>query len=140
MSAYDPKIVVFSCNWCQRGGADLSAITKECGMTSVKIVKSMCSGEVAPAHILRAFKSGADGVFVVGCPLGDCHYISGNYKARRRVKLMKNVLLQFGIEPERLGIALLSETDLAKFKTALSKFADNVSSLGSISSTKAGVN
>jgi coenzyme F420-reducing hydrogenase delta subunit len=53
---------------------------------------------------------------------------------------MKNVLAQLGIEPERLGIALLSETDLAKFKTALSKFADNISSLGSLSSTKAGVN
>jgi F420-non-reducing hydrogenase iron-sulfur subunit len=140
MSAYDPKIVVFSCNWCQRGGTDLSAITKECGMSSVKIVKSMCSGEVAPAHILRAFKSGADGVFVVGCPTGDCHYISGNYKARRRVKLMRNVLFQLGIEPERLGIALLSETDLAKFKTALTKFADNVCSMGSLSTIKAGVN
>lgn len=140
MSAYDPKIVVFSCNWCQRGGTDLSAITKECGMSSVKIVKSMCSGAVAPAHILRAFKSGADGVFVVGCPLGDCHYISGNYKARRRVKLMKTVLDQLGIEPERLGIALLSEAEVAKFKTALSKFADNVCSLGSLSAAKAGVN
>jgi len=140
MSAYDPKIVVFSCNWCQRGGTDLSAITKECGMSSVKIVKSMCSGAVAPAHILRAFKSGADGVFVVGCPLGDCHYISGNYKARRRVKLMRNVLFQMGIEPERLGIALLSEAEVAKFKTALTKFADNVCSMGSLSSASAGVN
>jgi F420-non-reducing hydrogenase iron-sulfur subunit len=140
MSAYDPKIVVFSCNWCQRGGTDLSAITKECGMSSVKIVKSMCSGEVAPAHILRAFKSGADGVFVVGCPAGDCHYISGNYKARRRVKLMRNVLFQLGIEPERLGIALLSEAEVAKFKTALTKFADNVCSMGSLSTIKAGVN
>ena len=140
MSAYDPKIVVFSCNWCQRGGTDLSAITKECGMSSVKIVKSMCSGAVAPAHILRAFKSGADGVFVVGCPLGDCHYISGNYKARRRVKLMRNVLFQMGIEPERLGIALLSEAEVAKFKTALTKFTDNVCSMGSLSSASAGVN
>jgi len=140
MSAYAPKIVVFTCNWCQRGGTDLSAITKECGMPAVKIVKSMCSGAVSPAHILRAFKSGADGVFVVGCPLGDCHYISGNYKARRRVKLMKTVLSQLGIEPERLGIALLSEAEVAKFKTALTKFADNVSSLGSLSGTKAGVN
>lgn len=140
MSPSEPKIVVFTCNWCQRGGIDLSAIAKECGMPTVKIVKSMCSGEIAPAHILKAFKSGADGVFVVGCPLGDCHYISGNYKARRRVKLMKNVLSQLGIEPDRLSIALLSETEAAKFKTALSKFSDNVCSLGSLSGPKAGVN
>jgi len=140
MSPSEPKIVVFTCNWCQRGGIDLSAIAEECGMPTVKIVKSMCSGEIAPAHILKAFKSGADGVFVVGCPLGDCHYISGNYKARRRVKLMKNVLSQLGIEPERLSIALLSESETAKFKTALSKFSDNVCSLGSLSSPKAGVN
>ena len=140
MSAYEPKIVVFTCNWCQRGGTDLTAIAKECGMPTVKIVKSMCSGEIAPAHILKAFKSGADGVFVVGCPLGDCHYISGNYKARRRVKLMKNVLAQLGIEPDRLHIALLSEAEVAKFKTALGKFSENVCSLGSLSGTKAGAN
>lgn len=140
MSPVSPKIVIFSCNWCQRGGTDLSAIAKECKLPSVKIIKSMCSGAISPAHILRAFKSGADGVFVVGCPLGDCHYQSGNYKARRRVKLMKTVIDQLGIEPERLGIALLSEAEVAKFKTALSKFADNVCSLGSLSGAKAGVN
>jgi F420-non-reducing hydrogenase iron-sulfur subunit len=140
MSPNEPKIVVFTCNWCQRGGTDLSAIAKECGMPTVKIVKSMCSGEIAPAHILRAFKSGADGVFVVGCPLGDCHYISGNYKARRRVKLMKNVISQLGIEPDRLSIALLSEAEVSKFKTALTKFSENVCSLGSLSGTKAGTN
>ena len=140
MSPFSPKIVVFTCNWCQRGGTDLNAIAKECGMPSVKIIKSMCSGAISPTHILRAFKSGADGVFIVGCPLGDCHYQSGNYKARRRVKLMKTVLDQLGIEPERLGIALLSEAEVAKFKTALGKFSDNVCSLGSLSSPKAGVN
>jgi len=140
MSSHDPKIVVFSCNWCQRGGTDICAIAKECGMPSVKIVQTMCSGAVSPAHILRAFKSGADGVFVVGCPLGDCHYISGNHKARRRVKLMHKVLDQLGIEPERLGIALLSEGDVAKFKDALAKFAGSVSKLGSLSAPKAGVN
>ena len=140
MSPFSPKVVVFTCNWCQRGGTDLSIIAKECGMPSVKIIKSMCSGAISPAHILRAFKSGADGVFIVGCPLGDCHYISGNYKARRRVKLVKTVIGQLGIEPERLGIALLSEAEVAKFKTALTKFADNVSSMGSLSGTKARVN
>jgi F420-non-reducing hydrogenase iron-sulfur subunit len=110
-------------------------------MPSAKIIKSMCSGAISPAHILRAFKSGADGVFIVGCPLGDCHYLSGNYKARRRVKLMKTVIGQLGIEPDRLGIALLSEAEVAKFKTALGKFADSVSKLGPLSgSAKAGVN
>lgn len=140
MSAYDPRVVIFSCKWCQRGGADLSSIAKECGIKSVKIIHANCSGSISPTHILRAFKSGADGVFIIHCPLGDCHYLSGNYKARRRAKLMKTVLDQLGIEPERLGIAPLSETEMAKFKHALKKFANDVSGLSSLSSPKAGVN
>lgn len=140
MSPFSPNIVIFSCKWCQRGGTEICDIAKECGIPSAKIVESMCSGAISPTHILRAFKSGADGVFIVGCPLGDCHYLSGNYKARRRVKLMKTVLDQLGIETERLGIALLSEGDVAKFKDALTKFAGGVSKLGALGAPKAGVN
>jgi F420-non-reducing hydrogenase iron-sulfur subunit len=140
MSAYDPRVVIFSCKWSQRGGADLNAIAKECGIKSVKIIQTNCSGSISPTHILRAFKSGADGVFIIHCPLGDCHYLGGNYKARRRAKLMKTVLDQLGIEPERLGIVQFSEAELAKFKASLKKFASDVSRLGSLSGTRLGVN
>jgi len=102
---FEPKIIGFLCNWCAYAGADLAGVSRIQYPPNIRIIRVMCSGRVDPAFILEAFKDGADGVLVAGCHLpSDCHYISGNFKALRRVTLLKRVLKTLGIEPERLWL------------------------------------
>jgi F420-non-reducing hydrogenase iron-sulfur subunit len=95
MSDFEPRIVGFLCNWCSYAGADLAGVSRFQYPPNLRIIRVMCSGRVHPAHIMEAFKDGADGVLVAGChPPNDCHYISGNLKAKRRVAMLKQVLKQ----------------------------------------------
>jgi len=122
MSDFAPKIIVFCCSWCSHDGAALAGASR--------LIRTMCSGRVEPTFILYAFSRGADGVMVVGCPPGDCHYTSGNYKTRRRVMLLKNTLPQLGIEPERLRLEWISAAEGTKFPSALKAFTNEIARLG----------
>ena len=99
-----------------------------------RIIRTMCSGRVDPTFILKAFTSGADGVMVAGCHPGDCHYIAGNYKAMRRAILLKNMLPQLGIEPERLRLEWISASEGVKFRDTVNEFIDKVIKLGPLHS------
>jgi F420-non-reducing hydrogenase iron-sulfur subunit len=93
----------------------------------------MCSGRIDPAFVLEAFKDGADGVLVAGCHLpSDCHYISGNFKALRRINLLKDVLKEFGIEPERLRLEWISASEGDKFAAVVRDMTEQVRKLGPI--------
>jgi F420-non-reducing hydrogenase iron-sulfur subunit len=92
----------------------------------------MCSGRVEPSFIFHAFARGADGVMIAGCHPGDCHYNSGNYKARRRIMLLKKALPQLGIEPERLRLEWISASEGTKFRSTVNEFIDQVKELGSL--------
>ena len=130
MSDFAPKIVVFCCNWCSYAGADLAGTSRLKIKPYFRVIRTMCSGRVEPSFILRAFSSGADGVMVAGCHPGDCHYMSGNYKAQRRVMLLKNTLPQLGIESERLRLEWISASEGTKFQSAVNGFIDEVTELG----------
>ena len=82
---FEPKIIGFCCNWCSYAGADLAGVSRLQYPPNLRMIRVMCSGSVNPEHILEAFRQGADGVFIGGCHPGDCHYMSGNYKAQRKV-------------------------------------------------------
>lgn len=97
----DIKIVAFLCNWCCYGGADTAGTSRLQYPPSVRIIRVMCSGRVDPSMVFKAFEEGADGVFVGGCHIGDCHYEAGNYKWSRRAKLTQDIIEEFGIEKER---------------------------------------
>lgn len=97
---------------------------------NIHIVRLMCSGMLDPEYILEAFKRGADGVLVAGCHLGDCHFVTGNYKARRRVELMKRLLNQLGIEQERLRLEWISTAEAAKFVEVATDFTNKIKELG----------
>lgn len=128
---FEPKIVGFLCNWCSYAGADLAGVSRIQYPTNVRIIRLMCSGRVDPAFILEAFKDGADGVLVAGCHLpSDCHYLSGNFKAQRRISLMKKVLEQFGIEPERLRLEWVSASEGDKFATIIKDMTAQIKKLG----------
>jgi len=131
MTEFSPKIVGFLCNWCAYAGADLAGVSRIQYPPTVRIVRVMCSGRIDPAFILEAFKDGADGVLVAGCHLpADCHYLAGNFKALRRVLLMKKLLSQFGIEPERLRVEWVSASEGDRFATVIKEMTEEIKKLG----------
>jgi len=130
MTDFKPKIVVFCCNWCSYAGADLAGTSRLKIKPNFRVIRTMCSGRLEPSFILYAFAKGADGVMVAGCHPGDCHYSSGNYKARRRVTLLKNMLPQLGVEPERLSLEWISASEGTIFRSAVNGFIDEITRLG----------
>ena len=128
---FEPKIIGFLCNWCAYAGADLAGVSRIQYPPNIRIVRVMCSGRVDPSFILEALKDGADGVLVAGCRLpSDCHYISGNFKALRRIKLLKRVLEQFGIEPERVRLEWISASEGDKFAMVVKDMVGQIKKLG----------
>ncbi|TRZ51313.1 MAG: hydrogenase iron-sulfur subunit [Dehalococcoidia bacterium] len=130
MNNYEPKVVVFCCNWCSYAGADLAGTSRLKIKPNFRVIRTMCSGRVEPTFILHAFAQGADGVMIAGCHPGDCHYSTGNYKARRRIMLMEKMLPQLGIESERLKLEWISASEGTKFQSAVNGFIDEVKELG----------
>jgi len=128
---FEPKIIGFLCNWCAYAGADLTGVSRIQYPPNIRIIRVMCSGRVDPSFILEALKDGADGVLVAGCHLpSDCHYISGNFKALRRIKLLKKVLEQFGIEPERVRLEWISASEGDKFAAVVKDMVEQIKKLG----------
>jgi len=128
---FEPKIIGFLCNWCSYAGADLAGVSRIQYPPNIRIIRVMCSGRIDPVFVLKAFKDGADGVLVAGCHLpSDCHYISGNFKAMRRINLLKKVLKEFGIEPERIRLEWVSASEGNKFATVVRDMVKEIKELG----------
>ncbi len=133
METFEPKIVGFLCNWCSYEGADSVGRAQKVYPPNLKIIRVTCSGRVDPQFIITAFKEGADGVLILGCHPGDCHYKTGNFQALKRVTLLKNTLAQFGIENERLKLDWISATQADKFVQVVSDMVETVKKLGPLS-------
>jgi len=129
---FESKIIGFCCNWCSYAGADLAGVSRLQYPPNLRMIRVMCSGSVDLEHILTAFRQGADGVFIGGCHLGDCHYMTGNYKTRRRVLLLKRLLAQLGIESERLRLEWVSATEGQRFAQVVAEFTEEIEKLGPI--------
>jgi F420-non-reducing hydrogenase iron-sulfur subunit len=130
-NGFEPKIIGFLCNWCAYAGADLAGVSRIQYPPNIRIIRVMCSGRIDPAFILEAFKDGADGVLVAGCHLpSDCHYISGNFKALRRINLTQKVLEGLGIEPERVRLEWISASEGDKFAAVVRDMVHQIKELG----------
>ncbi len=127
---FEPKIIAFCCNWCSYAGADLAGVSRLQMPTNFLVIRSMCSARVDPEFVLRAFAKGADGVLVLGCHPADCHYIGGNYRARRRIALLKMLLEQYGLDPDRLHLEWVSASEGVKFQATIKEFTDKVREMG----------
>jgi len=138
VSDFTPKIVVFCCKWSSHDGAGLAGTARPKTNPHLRVIRTMCSGRVEPSFIFRAFSSGADGVMIAGCHPGDCHYLSGNYKAQRQVGLLQKTLPQLGIEPERLRLAWISTAEAPNFQSAVNEFVDKVTALGPLNGAQVG--
>jgi F420-non-reducing hydrogenase iron-sulfur subunit len=130
MENYEPKIIAFLCKWCTYAGADLAGVSRLKFSPNAVPIRVMCSGRVDPSFILDAFAKGADGVLVGGCHPGDCHYAQGNYKTLRRIKLLKAMLKDMGLEEERLRLEWISASEGNKFKEVVNEMTTKLKELG----------
>ena len=130
MTGFEPKIIGFLCNWCSYEGADSAGRARKAYPANLRVVRVMCSGRVDPQFILEAFKEGADGVMILGCHPGDCHYKEGNLQALKRYGVLKSVLGQFGIEEDRLRLDWISAGEGDKFVQVVSDMTERMRQLG----------
>lgn len=130
MTDFEPTIIAFVCNWCTYTAADLAGTSRLTYPANVRLVRVMCTGMVDPKYVIKAFLEGADAVLVSGCHPGDCHYINGNFKARRRIKLLKEILPQFGFENRRLKLTWIGASDGIQFADTISRMVADIKSLG----------
>lgn len=129
---FEPRIVAFLCHWCTYTGADLAGTTRQQYPPNVRVVHLMCSGAVDVTYILKALMDGADAVLVGGCHPGDCHYQSGNFKARRRVAILKNILEQFGLPKERVWLKWISASEGRLFAETINEITEATAKLGPV--------
>jgi F420-non-reducing hydrogenase iron-sulfur subunit len=127
---FEPKIVGFLCNWCSYTGADLAGTARIKYAANIRSIRVMCSGRIEPTFIIKALFEGADGVLIAGCHPGDCHYQEGNYKALRRVKLLKRILPDYGVEPERVRLEWVAASEGERFATIVDEFTEQIRELG----------
>ncbi len=131
--SFEPKILSFLCNWCAYAGADLAGISRFQYPPNTRVIRVMCSGRVDPAFIPRAFLAGYDGVMVLGCHPGDCHYLTGNYQAERKINLTRKLLEMAGIGSERLLLDWVSAGEGERFSQVVRQFVEKIKGLGPFS-------
>jgi len=127
---FDPLIIGFTCNWCSYRAADMAGTARIKYPHNVRLIRLMCSGRLDPSFVLKALASGADGVLITGCHPGECHYLEQNYKALRRVKLLKRTLKPFGINPDRVKLVWASAAEGVRLAKEISVFVDEIKQFG----------
>ncbi|MFH1243374.1 MAG: hydrogenase iron-sulfur subunit [Pseudomonadota bacterium] len=130
MSEYKPTIIAFVCNWCTYTAADLAGTSRLTYPPNLRLIRMMCTGMVDPKYVIKALLEGADAVLISGCHPGDCHYINGNFKARRRVKLLKEILPRFGLDERRLKLTWIGASEGVDFAHTVKEMVAEVKGLG----------
>ena len=133
MDKYTPKIIAYVCNWCSYAGADGAGGQKLSYPSSIRLIRVMCSGRVDPQFVMEAFRDGADGVMVLGCHPGDCHYRSGNMKAQRRFRIFSRLLDQMGIHQDRFLLDWVAAGEGKRFAELANSMHEKVARLGPLS-------
>jgi len=130
--AWSPKIVAFVCNWCTYTGADLAGTSRLKMDANVRVIRLACGSRVSPLFIIKAFERGADGVIVSGCHTGDCHYSTGNYYARRRFAILRDLLQFMGVDDDRVTFSWVSASEGNKWQEVVNETTDRVRALGAL--------
>jgi coenzyme F420-reducing hydrogenase delta subunit len=130
MGEFEPTIIAFVCNWCTYTAADLAGTSRLSYPPNVRLIRMMCTGMVDPKYVIKALLEGADAVLISGCHPGDCHYIDGNYKARRRVKLLKEILPRFGFDERRVKLTWIGASEGVDFAKTVKELVAEVKALG----------
>ena len=130
MAEFEPKLLGFLCKWCSYAGADLTGTSRKKYPANIRIIKIPCSGRIDPLFILKALRMGFDGVLVSGCHPGDCHYQTGNYRARRRMAITKKFLEYMGVEPQRIQASWVSASEGGKFAEVVTDVTKELKEIG----------
>ena len=130
MSTTDPVIVGFLCSWCAYRAADAAGMARISLAPNVRPIRVMCSSRVDPEMVLKAFREGADGVLIVGCHPGACHYVDGNLKALKRATLLRLLLPQLGLEKERVQLVWAAASEGAVLAAAIERMTGQLRTLG----------
>jgi F420-non-reducing hydrogenase iron-sulfur subunit len=129
-AAWTPRIVAFFCNWCTYTAADLAGVSRLKYASNLRTIRLMCSGRVDPQFVIDALTRGADAVLIGGCHPNDCHYVEGNYKCLRRFQMLKRMIADMGIEPDRLRLEWISAAEGEKVKRVVNEMVATVTKLG----------
>lgn len=129
-NGWEPKIIAFLCNWCSYAGADLAGVGRIQYPSSIRVIRVPCSGRINPSFILASLQHGADGVLVCGCHPGDCHYLTGNYSARRKFALLKGLLEHVGLEEGRVQFCWVSAAEGSRFADVVTNVTETIRALG----------
>ncbi len=127
---FEPMIIGFTCNWCSYRAADMAGTGRVKYPPNIRLVRLMCSGRLDPTFVLKALSSGADGVLITGCHPGECHYIEQNFKALRRVNLLKRILKPMGIDPARVKLVWASAAEGVHLAKEITTFVEEIRALG----------
>jgi F420-non-reducing hydrogenase iron-sulfur subunit len=130
---FEPKIIGFLCNWCSYAGADKAGLAQIIYPPNVRVIKFMCSGRIDPEFVLQSYRKGADGVLILGCHFGDCHYKEGNFRATQRHHMLLKLLRQHGIEEARCRFDYVSAGEGEKFAQVVTEMTDAIRKLGPLS-------
>ena len=136
LKGFEPKIIGFLCNWCSYAGADKAGGMQDSYPPNVQVIRVMCSGRVDPQFILSALVKGADGVIILACHPGDCHYKEGNWRALQRHSMLNLLLEQLGVEKERCRLDYVSAGEGEKFSRVIREMVEAVSMLGPLRLTQ----
>ncbi|UCF09279.1 MAG: hydrogenase iron-sulfur subunit [Thermoplasmata archaeon] len=127
---FEPKIIGFLCNWCSYTGADLAGVSRLQYPPNFIPIRVMCTGAIDAVYVIKALLEGADAVLVAGCHPGDCHYLSGNFKARRRVAILKKLLEDIGLEERRVRLEWISASEGQKFADTVNEMVKETKKMG----------
>ena len=127
---FDPQIIAFCCKFCAYAAADLAGSMRLSYPSSIKIIQVPCTGRIDVIHILKALEEGADGVMIAGCLEGECHFLEGNLRVRKRVHSVKDILTQIGMKPERVEMYNLSSAMGQMFAQIASQMTEKIHHLG----------
>jgi len=127
---FDPLIIGFTCNWCSYRAADMAGTARIKYPHNVRLIRLMCSGRLDPSFVLKALANGADGVLITGCHPGECHYLEQNYKAMRRVMLLRRTISQFGINPDRVKLVWASAAEGVRLANEITKYVEVIKKIG----------
>jgi len=127
--SFEPKILGFLCNWCSYAGADLAGVSRIQYPPNMRVIRVMCSGRVDPMFIFQALQQGIDGVFVMGCHPGDCHYLEGNYEAEKKFNMTTKFLSIINLD-NRIRLDWVSASEGVRFGQVVSDFIEHIRELG----------
>ena len=127
---FEPQIIAFCCKYCAYAAGDLAGGMRLNYPANIKVIQVPCTGRVDILHLLRAVEDGADGVYVAGCLEGECHYLEGNFKTKRKVAAVQKLLTEAGMVPERVRMFNLSSAMGPRFAEIATEMTEAVKQLG----------